>query len=61
MQSTDMTSTANNSTGNQIGDEGAHELSEALEVNTTLTELSLSSTQHQQDNDQQWLKADFKL
>ena len=30
-------------TGNIIGDEGASKISESLKVNTTLTELSLSS------------------
>ena len=33
----------NNETDNQIGDEGAKAISEALKINTTLTSLNLKS------------------
>ena len=37
-----------NETGNEISDEGASALGEALKVNTTLAKLRLESAQHQQ-------------
>ena len=37
-----------NKTGNEIRNEGAGELSEALKINTTLTTLNLAGVHHQQ-------------
>ena len=44
----DIANNKHQQAGNEIGDEGARALSDALKTNTTLTKLELRSTQQQQ-------------